>query len=68
MSVLSATLPCCICGKKFGDAFALQQHWLSHVEHRPHICKVCDAAFTTAEALDTHLLTHPKVSSVSLRS
>uniref|UniRef100_A0A0N5AB99 C2H2-type domain-containing protein n=1 Tax=Syphacia muris TaxID=451379 RepID=A0A0N5AB99_9BILA len=53
-------LPCSMCGVKFGDAIVLQEHWLCHVKARPHICKVCDAAFTTAEALDTHLLTHPK--------
>lgn len=61
MSAYSAGLPCAICSKRFGDAITLQQHWLSHVSDRPHICKICDAAFTTAEALETHKLTHPKI-------
>ncbi|CAG9529553.1 unnamed protein product, partial [Cercopithifilaria johnstoni] len=58
VGTVSAALPCAICGQSFPDAFALQQHWLSHVCDRPHICKQCDAGFTTADALNTHTLTH----------
>ncbi|EJD75353.1 zinc finger protein [Loa loa] len=57
-ATVSAALPCAICGQSFPDAFALQRHWLSHVCDRPHICKQCDAGFTTADALNTHALTH----------
>ncbi|VDK89218.1 unnamed protein product, partial [Litomosoides sigmodontis] len=57
-STATAALPCAICGQSFPDAFALQRHWLSHVCDRPHICKHCDAGFTTADALNTHALTH----------
>ncbi|KAM3729206.1 Transcription factor [Dirofilaria immitis] len=58
VTTASAALPCAICGQSFPDAFALQRHWLSHVCDRPHICKQCDAGFTTADALNTHSLTH----------
>ncbi|VBB32196.1 unnamed protein product, partial [Acanthocheilonema viteae] len=58
VAIASAALPCAICGQSFPDAFALQRHWLSHVCDRPHICKQCDAGFTTADALNTHTLTH----------
>uniref|UniRef100_A0A158Q711 C2H2-type domain-containing protein n=1 Tax=Elaeophora elaphi TaxID=1147741 RepID=A0A158Q711_9BILA len=58
VTTVSAALPCAICGQSFPDAFALQRHWLSHVCDRPHICKQCDAGFTTADALNTHTLTH----------
>ncbi|KAK6111711.1 Zinc finger C2H2 type family protein [Brugia pahangi] len=57
-ATISAALPCAICGQSFPDAFALQRHWLSHVCDRPHICKQCDAGFTTADALNSHTLTH----------
>ncbi|VDO73464.1 unnamed protein product [Onchocerca flexuosa] len=57
-AAVSTALPCAICGQSFPDAFALQRHWLSHVCDRPHICKQCDAGFTTADALDIHTLTH----------
>ncbi|VDK89508.1 unnamed protein product, partial [Onchocerca ochengi] len=57
-ATVSTALPCAICGQSFPDAFALQRHWLSHVCDRPHICKQCDAGFTTADALNIHTLTH----------
>uniref|UniRef100_A0A915PUS8 C2H2-type domain-containing protein n=1 Tax=Setaria digitata TaxID=48799 RepID=A0A915PUS8_9BILA len=58
VAAVQAALPCAICGQSFPDAFALQRHWLSHVCDRPHICKQCDAGFTTADALNSHALTH----------
>lgn len=51
-------LPCAICSKVFDNAMTLQQHWLTHVCDRPHVCRLCDAGFTTNEALNIHLNTH----------
>lgn len=59
--ITATALPCAICGSCFPDAFILQKHWLSHVCDRPHICKLCDAGFTTVEALNAHTLTHQNV-------
>lgn len=57
-AIAAARLPCAICGACFQDALLLQQHWLSHVCDRPHVCRQCDAGFTTADALSLHTATH----------
>jgi len=51
-------LPCAICSKVFDNALTLQQHWLTHVCDRPHVCNLCDAGFTTSDALNAHVATH----------
>ncbi|KJH42092.1 zinc finger, C2H2 type [Dictyocaulus viviparus] len=51
-------LPCTLCNKSFSDAVSLQQHWFGHVSSRIHVCQVCDAGFTTSDALSQHSLTH----------
>lgn len=51
-------LPCTLCNKSFSDAVSLQQHWFRHVSSRIHVCQVCDAGFTTSDALSQHSLTH----------
>ncbi|MFH4979733.1 hypothetical protein AB6A40_006442 [Gnathostoma spinigerum] len=61
-----ASLPCVVCRQCFPDAFSLQQHWLSHVCHRPYVCKTCDAGFITAEALKSHSFTHQNVSDLHI--
>ncbi|CAJ0582997.1 unnamed protein product, partial [Mesorhabditis spiculigera] len=57
-NVQLSSLPCAVCGDRFVDAMALQDHWLTHVTKRPHICSVCDAGFTTLDALNAHAVTH----------
>ncbi|CAJ0933822.1 unnamed protein product, partial [Mesorhabditis belari] len=52
------SLPCVVCGDRFVDSMTLQEHWLSHVAKRPHICSVCDAGFTTLDALNSHKVSH----------
>ncbi|ETN79276.1 zinc finger, C2H2 type [Necator americanus] len=52
------SLPCTLCNKTFNDAVTLQQHWFGHVSSRTHVCQVCDAGFTTSDALAQHSLTH----------
>uniref|UniRef100_A0A1I7XIS6 Phosphatidylinositol 4-kinase beta n=1 Tax=Heterorhabditis bacteriophora TaxID=37862 RepID=A0A1I7XIS6_HETBA len=56
------SLPCTICNRSFSDAVSLQQHWFGHVSSRTHVCqvliKVCDAGFTTQDALNQHSVTH----------
>lgn len=51
-------LPCTVCGALYPDAMSLQEHWLTHVTKRPYVCKICDAGFTTAEALSNHSSSH----------
>ena len=36
----------------------LKEHMVSHAELRPYVCEFCDAGFTTANSLETHLLSH----------
>jgi hypothetical protein len=53
-------LRCDFCSATFADPSQLQKHWITHIsgQARPHICKDCDAGFTTSEALQAHANTH----------
>jgi hypothetical protein len=55
----SSLLPCAVCGCQFDNAISLQHHWLTHIsDPRTHICRRCDAGFTSADALRSHMATH----------
>jgi hypothetical protein len=49
---------CVLCNVRAGSSLELQQHLLSHVTDRPHVCHQCDAAFTTVNSLHAHMQTH----------
>ena len=54
--VKPATASCLLCGRVLANTTDLQQHLLGHITDRPHVCALCDAAFTTAASLNLHLL------------
>lgn len=47
-------LRCILCQKQCYTPMSLQEHLMSHNQPRLHVCKFCDAAFTTAQALQAH--------------
>ncbi|KAE9551933.1 hypothetical protein FO519_004862 [Halicephalobus sp. NKZ332] len=51
-------LKCNQCNSVFINADELQIHYAVHF-NRPHVCSICDAGFTTSEALKAHTITHP---------
>lgn len=53
---LADELRCIVCKKQCSTPMSLQEHVMSHnLESRLHVCKFCDAGFTTAQALHAHL-------------
>uniref|UniRef100_A0AC35FVR0 C2H2-type domain-containing protein n=1 Tax=Panagrolaimus sp. PS1159 TaxID=55785 RepID=A0AC35FVR0_9BILA len=50
-------LKCNQCNLEFNDANDLQTHYVTHFS-RPHVCPICDAGFTTFEALQSHSMAH----------
>ena len=46
--------------------FCFQAHLLTHAELRPYVCQYCDAGFTNAQSLRTHLHTHRQVRDLDL--
>lgn len=35
------------CTMRFARKFNLKKHMLTHVDHKPHVCNYCDAAYTS---------------------
>ncbi|XP_041356695.1 zinc finger protein 93-like [Gigantopelta aegis] len=50
---------CDLCGKHFGSIVFLKQHRKVHTKQREEfVCKLCEKVYTTAIALDIHMLAH----------
>ncbi|KAM3188375.1 hypothetical protein ACTXT7_000349 [Hymenolepis weldensis] len=45
---------CCFCASELSSNSSLERHLLTHTNHRPFACSLCDKAFTTNGNLSRH--------------
>ena len=58
-SVISKTLECKLCEKKFHQSHELKKHHLRvHTKQRPYKCQVCNKSFTHSSHLAVHKRIH----------
>nr|CAH8822606.1 unnamed protein product [Trichobilharzia regenti] len=52
---------CCFCFSELSSNSSLERHLLTHTNHRPFNCNLCDKAFTTNGNLSRHIRTSHQV-------
>ncbi|KAK4473392.1 hypothetical protein MN116_002766 [Schistosoma mekongi] len=52
---------CCFCFSELSSNSSLERHLLTHTNHRPFNCNLCDKAFTTNGNLSRHVRTSHQV-------
>nr|VZI03177.1 unnamed protein product [Spirometra erinaceieuropaei] len=56
---------CCFCSCELSSNSSLERHLLTHTNHRPFVCNLCDKAFTTNGNLSRHRRTSHQLASTN---
>ncbi|CAH8824993.1 unnamed protein product [Trichobilharzia szidati] len=59
---------CCFCFSELSSNSSLERHLLTHTNHRPFNCNLCDKAFTTNGNLSRHIRTSHQVKTTATNS
>ncbi|KAH8849684.1 Ras-responsive element-binding protein 1 [Schistosoma japonicum] len=57
---------CCFCFSELSSNSSLERHLLTHTNHRPFNCNLCDKAFTTNGNLSRHVRTSHQVKTTTV--
>lgn len=54
-SAINGKFKCDVCQKCFTTKSSLKEHFITHIDYRPFMCKFCTAGFKRRQALQRHL-------------